>query len=110
MKNDAAQLPEVIFQGNPPSIYAEGMSQLMLGFPNSRVMLFSMASRHPDQPNSPTIQNLACELVMPTPALIDMCKTVLKHAVEATPSLRAGGDQWLAQVNDMLDNLKASGS
>ncbi|PUE49057.1 hypothetical protein B9Z47_06015 [Limnohabitans sp. 2KL-1] len=107
MKKDANPSPEVIFQGNPPSIYAEGVSQLMLGFPNSRVMLFSMAARNSEQAGSPTIQNLACELVMPTPVLIDMCKTVLKHAAEASPSLRSGGEQWLEQVNGMLDSLQA---
>ena len=66
-----------------------------------------MAARNTEQAGSPTIQNLACELVMPTPVLIDMCKTVLKHAAEASPSLRSGGEQWLEQVNGMLDSLQA---
>ena len=88
-------------------MYVEGLSQMMLGFPNSRVMLYNMATRQSDQPNSPTVQNLACELVMPTAALIDMCKTILKHASEASPTIKAGGEQWLEQVNEMLDSLKA---
>ena len=81
---------------------------MMLGFPNSRVMLFSMATRNPEPANSPTIQQLACELVMPTAALIDMCKTILRHASEASPNIKAGGEQWLEQVNEMLDSLKTT--
>lgn len=94
-------------QGNPTSVYVEGLSQLMLGFPNSRLMMFNLATRNPEQTDSPTVHNLACELVMPTPALLEMCKTVLKHAAEVSPMLKEGGEQWLAQVNQMLDSLGA---
>jgi hypothetical protein len=102
---DKTQSPLVVAQGNPASIYVEGLSQLLLGFPNSRLMLFNMATHNLELPESPTVHNLACELVMPTPALLEMCKTVLKHAAEVSPMLKEGGEQWLAQVNQVLDSL-----
>lgn len=105
MTKAQAPAPSVLLQGNPASVYVEGLSQLLLGFPNSRLMMFNMATRNPEQPDSPTVQNLACELVMPTPALLEMCKTVLKHAAEVSPMLKEGGEQWLAQVNQVLDSL-----
>lgn len=95
----------IVLQGNPSSFYAEGLSQLMLGFPNSRVMLFNLATRDEERPDAPLVHNLACELVMPTPALLDMCRAILNHAAQASPMLKTGGQQWLAQVNEVLDSL-----
>lgn len=105
MTVEQAPPARIVLQGTATSFYVEGLSQLMLGFPNSRVMLFNLATRDPDQSDAPMVHNLACELVMPTPALLEMCRAILNHAAQASPALKAGGQQWLTQVNQVLDSL-----
>ena len=102
---DQGQVPAVAVQAVPPTVYVEGISQLLLGFPNSRLMMFNLATRHPEQPDGPAVHNMACELVMPTPALLEMCKTILNHAAQVSPMLKDGGERWVQQMNDMLDGL-----
>lgn len=80
-----AQYTQVVVQGDPISVYVEGLSQLMLSFSNSRLMMFNMATRNPKQPDSPTLRNLACELLIPTPALMEICTYRVETSYKGIP-------------------------
>ena len=89
-----------------PITYVEGMSQMMLGFPNSRVMLHNMSTRESVAPDAPETHQLALELVMPTAALIELCQTVLRHVAEVGPQLKEGGVQWLDAVHRLVESTQ----
>ena len=50
---------------------------MLLGYPNSRLLLHNLAHRNVADPDAPEVRQLACELVMPTSALIEMAQTIL---------------------------------
>lgn len=79
---------------------------MMLGFPNSRIVLHNMSTRDPATPDAPETHQLALELVMPTASLIELCQTVLRHVAEVSPQLKEGGSQWLDAVHRLVESTQ----
>lgn len=91
--------------GQFTSVYVEGLSQLMLGFPTSRVVMHNMVSRSSDDPDAAEVQNQTLEFVIPTPALIEMCKNILTHLAAVAPQIKEGGEQWTQNSARLLDSI-----
>lgn len=89
---------------NLPSYYVEGVSQMLLGFPISRLQLNGMADR-PADPALPETHHLAVELVMPTPAIVEMCLLLLEQINAVRPQLEADRPAWLAAVDQVYQRL-----
>lgn len=87
-----------------PTIYAEGVSQLQLGMPNSRVLMFGKTETSPDQIQK---QYLACELVVPTPALVEMCINILNTISGNRARMDADRPGWLTAVDTVFDRMSA---
>ena len=51
-------------------------AQMLLGYPNSLLLLHNLAHRNLAEPDAPEVRKLACELVMCTSALIEMAQTI----------------------------------
>lgn len=92
--------------GTEPSIYVEGMSQIMIGFPTSRIVLHDLATPAAFSPNGTETQRMRCELIIPTAGLIEMCQTVLSHTAGVAENLKMGSNDWLGRVHVVLDSLK----
>lgn len=58
-------------------LYCDGMSQFMLGFPVSRLLLHDLVERNADAPGAPEVRHVVGEIIMPTAGLIDMAKNIL---------------------------------
>lgn len=104
--NDTRPAPVLGMQRPIPSFYAEGASQIRLGMPISRVMLYSAADR-PADPTLPDTHTLAVELIMPTPALAEMCINILHTIHLARPQLDEGLPRWLEAVEAVFNRMGA---
>ncbi len=69
--------PIFVKPADMPKIYCDGMSQLLMGYPVSRLTLHDLVERNPDDLNAPEIRHIVGELVMPTAGLIDMARHIL---------------------------------
>lgn len=102
------QQPNIKLQAgsNVPLIYVEGISQMGLGFPNSRLIFHSFASK--TENGSDEIHNVAVELVIPTSSLVEMLKTLTNQLSINQEQIKQFGNEWVHKVNDSLDSLGSS--
>ena len=101
------QQPNIKLQAgsNVPLIYVEGISQMGLGFPNSRLIFHSFASKTENGNGIDEVHNVAVELVIPTSSLVDMLKTLTNQLSINQEQIKQFGNEWLHKVNDSLDSL-----
>ncbi len=90
-----------------PSIYVEGLSQMMLGFPNSRMMLYSLAQKDTTNPDAPELRHMACELIIPTIALIEMTQTILSTLVANKTVIEGSKKEWSEKVDALTNSLQS---
>lgn len=103
MKKENQPPVSLVIPHDAPIIYVEGIAQMLLGFPNSRVHLFDRMTPAPHEPMSSEKHRVRCELVMPTVALIDMCRSILGHIAASTPDLKMTSNEWMQRVQEVLD-------
>lgn len=115
--NPAAAVPEgatapvqvqIVPPAAHPSIYVEGLTHMMVGFPNSRIVLHSMAQRDANTPGAPEVRHLACELVMPTSSLLEIAQNILGALAAAKPQLASAQLEWIAKLDALNDSLNAN--
>jgi hypothetical protein len=101
------QQPNIKLQAgnNVPLIYVEGISQMGLGFPNSRLIFHSFASKTENGNGIDEVHNVAVELVIPTSSLVEMLKTLTNQLSINQEQIKQFGDEWIHKVNDSLDSL-----
>lgn len=109
---DESQTPptkiRVIRPATIPVIYVEGISQMAVGFPNSRLMLNQFSQQSGEDENREEVHHLACELVVPTAALVEMAQGILKHLGSSKELLQSGGTEWMQKVIDVIATLPAT--
>lgn len=78
----AAIMPAPVFEkpANMVKIYCDGLSQLMIGYPVSRLTLHDLVERDASNPGTPEVRHLVAELVMPTAGLVEMARHILAGA------------------------------
>ncbi|WP_170067361.1 hypothetical protein [Malikia spinosa] len=86
-----------------PTIYVEGIAQMLLGFPNSRVHFYDVMTTPPQEHHDHEKHRVRCELVMPTAALVEMCRSILGHIATASPNLQMTSTEWMQRVQEILD-------
>lgn len=101
------QQPNIKLQAgsNVPLIYVEGISQMGLGFPNSRLIFHSFASKSENGNGVDEVHNVAVELVIPTSSLVEMLKTLTTQLGANHEQIKFFGNEWLHKVNESLDSL-----
>jgi hypothetical protein len=97
--------PQIQNVPNVPMFYVEGISQMALGFPNSRIMLHSMAARTSNDQNAPVMHNLAVELVIPTASLVELTQTLVNQLQQNQGAIKEFGAEWMQKVNSLVDSL-----
>ena len=90
----------IIRPSTAPTIYVDGVSQLMVGYPNSRLILASLLHRAQDNGTSEHMHHVGCELVMPTTALIEIAQSILGNLAQGKPELLAASAEWMEKVSD----------
>ena len=98
--------PELIARAPVPSIYVEGVAQMVVGFPNSRIMLYSHTDKVIDDPQSKDTRYAACELVMPTAAVMETAKNLLKALAVNKENLMAGKTEWSKRLDVLFGELE----
>lgn len=88
-----------------PTIYVEGMSQMLVGFPNSRILLHSMAQRDITNPAAPEVRHIACELVMPTSAAIELAQNIISGLSASKPQMETVKLEWLSKLDALTNSL-----
>lgn len=96
---------QAVTNPNIPSIYVEGVSQMMIGFPNSRMMFHNFSQKDPSKPDGPEMRTMACELIIPTAALIEMARGILHTLTENKAALESTKNEWLEKINVLTDSL-----
>ena len=89
-----------------PSIYVEGLNQIQVGFPNSRLTLYSFSERNLVNSAQET-RHLACELVLPTSSLIEMAQIILKSLYEHKAQLEAAKSEWIVKLDAVTNSIQA---
>jgi hypothetical protein len=91
--------------GQVPTIYVEGISQFALGFPNSRLLFHSLATKTNNPVIKEEVHHLAVELVTPTSSLIEMIKLLSTQISSNENQIKDFGDEWLKKINDSISDL-----
>lgn len=99
------QLSSVI-RPDMPSIYVEGLSQLMIGFPNSRMHLHSFVEREVIDQTTTEKRHIACELIMPTSAMIEIAQLLINSLVANKAVLEASRAEWIGKLEAITNSLK----
>lgn len=88
-----------------PTIYVEGVSQMVVGFPNSRLRLSSMIEHADNGEGQEVVHSLACELVMPTAAMLEIAQGILRNMAQNKSAMQQGGAEWMAKVQEVFEAL-----
>lgn len=86
-------------------IYVEGVSQMMVGFPNSRLLLLSYVERSGDPQNPHEMHHVACELIMPTSAVIELAQNLINNLSANKELLKQARTEWSGKVATLFDAL-----
>lgn len=96
----------IISSSNAPVIYAEGMTQFVLGFPNSRILLSGFSQKSTADDAEEDIQQPACELVMPTMAIAEIAATIFAILDENKDALTQAGNKVVENLINTIENRK----
>lgn len=103
--NEEKITPVVIRGESVPVIYADGLSQIMIGFPNSRLVLHNRFERITEEDGTKENRYVACELVMPTAAMLDMAQQLIGHVASNNDLLKNVGSEWWKAVTNLLESM-----
>ena len=106
----AATSPQPILVRNhgTPTLFAEGLSQLLLGYPISRLVLHGAVQRDTSNPEAPEVREVACELAMPTAALVEMARHILTAASTSQSELAKVGADSQARMQLLIGSVAIS--
>jgi hypothetical protein len=91
---------------NVPTIYVEGISQLAVGFPNSRLTLHSMVDRMLEGDVMKEKRTVACELVMPTASMIEFAQIILNSLHDTREDLTAVRAAWVGNIERLMNSVQ----
>lgn len=102
--------PLLLGKDTAPRIYVEGLSQLNLGYPLSRLVMHHTVEPSADPVSMPERRHIACELVIPTLALIDMMQGTLAGLTQAKDVLPRFHADFGEKLRAMLDSVTVTSS
>ncbi|WP_147326155.1 hypothetical protein [Hydrogenophaga borbori] len=96
---------KIVRTASTPAIFAEGISQLAVGFPMSRVVFHKAVELDANTTPPTEVHQVACELVIPTPALVEAAMTILRHMTNAKGLVNSSRAEWTQRVDTILQQL-----
>ncbi|MFZ7309754.1 MULTISPECIES: hypothetical protein [Comamonas] len=88
-------------------VFCEGVSQVSLGYPVSRLVF----SSHPPQRSADGNEIshfVATEIVLPTIGLAELAKQIIESLVQGKDQLEAGGAGWNKELIDLITELQTA--
>lgn len=103
-KREEKITPEIIRGESTPVIFAEGLTQIMLGFPNSRLVMHNRVEQKIEGESIKETRYIAYELVMPTSAILELAKQIMSHVASNSEILKNAESNWSIAVNNLIDS------
>jgi len=85
-----------------PTIYADGVAQVAMGYPLSRVILHTVTASESLAEGAPEQRKAEVTIVMPTATLLEACNLLLQVARTNESELVALGDQGGDRLREQL--------
>jgi hypothetical protein len=89
-----------------PTVYVEGVSQVMIGIPNSRMIFHDHIQRQEADGNREEVRHIALEVVMPTSAIIDMVTNLTAQLVQSRDKYVVANAEWTELTTRMMAALE----
>lgn len=103
-----SQLPPILQGADAaPRIFVEGMSQLLLGYPLSRIVLHHSSQPPADPLASGEIRQIACELIIPTIGMLDMARYIIAGASQTQDQLGQIHNDFGVKLGEMIASVAA---
>lgn len=99
----APKAPKISYGSGVPSIYVEGLSQLTLGVPNTRLVMHSFAER---DSNGQETRHIACELIMPTAAMVEFVQNIINQLAENKAIVIEKNKEIFALYEDLFSSVE----
>ena len=96
--------PTMIYGRPVPSFYVEGVSQIVVGAPNSRLILHSFVEKSQTPAGSNEVRHIACELIMPTAVILEIAQNLINQIAQNKDAIRSN----IRQLAEKSDNLFAA--
>lgn len=96
-------VPRVIAPESAPNIFAEGISQVLMGFPNTKVLLHTVVE--PGSTERPEVRRAVGWLVMPTATWLEVAQLIINQAVQVRDQMNGIVDTQSQTLKHGLANL-----
>lgn len=94
---------DLLINDNIPEVFSDGLSQLLMGYPVSKLIFHSVTA--PALDNGIEQRQGVIRLAIPTPVLLELCRNILSSALSSIDELSEGGKQIDTQVKKILDGV-----
>jgi len=102
-------LPGIELHGilDAPQIQADGISQVMVGTPNVKILFHQLVGSSPNPTNEKTeIRKVALSLVISLHDAIQMSQSILAAVKRSEDEINRLRDEQIKTINEALDNIK----
>jgi hypothetical protein len=87
-----------------PSIYVEGITQMSVGFPNSRLLMHSFTEK--TAPDEQETRHVVCELIMPTAAIVELAQNLINQIAENKDLIIKKGHEFAAIYDNIFKSVE----
>lgn len=98
---------DLVISDNMPEIFTDGISQLLMGFPISKVTFHSVVTA-PDSAEQVEQRKAVLSLAMSTPVLLELCRNVLFAAQSSLDELSESGTKVDSQIKKIMEGVAIS--
>jgi hypothetical protein len=102
--------PELIGHDQAPMLYADGIGQVLFGYPVSRLVLFSVVTGSDLTNQTPEKRRVTHVLSMPTINLLEVASQILVAVKNSESTMAAQSDQQIARLHELLRDIGVQGN
>lgn len=95
---------DLVISENMPEIFTDGLSQLLMGFPISKLTFHSVVTA-PDSTDQIEQRKAVLSLAMSTPVLLELCRNVLIAAQSSLDELTESGTKVDTQIRKIMEGV-----
>jgi hypothetical protein len=86
-------------------VFCEGVTQIAVGYPVSR-LVFSSQPPQPSADGKEITHFVAAEVVLPTNGLAELAKQIIQSLIESKSQLGTIGDDWNKNLAELITQLQ----
>ncbi len=95
---------DLIISESVPEIFTDGLSQLLMGFPISKLTFHSVVTS-PDSTDQIEQRKAVLSLAMSTPVLLELCRNILIAAQSSLEELTESGTKTDTQIRKIMEGV-----